>query len=81
MIDLAILAAYWLAILWVGFRAARARRAGMEDYVLAGRRLTLPMSVATLVTTFYGGVLGIGEFAWASGLSNWLIMGQFYWTK
>ena len=31
---------------------------------LAGRTLTLPLFVSTLVPTFYGGVLGIGEFTW-----------------
>ena len=52
----------------------------MADYVLAGRALTLPSFVATLVPTFYGGVLGIGEFTWRSGLSNWTVMALPYYV-
>jgi SSS family solute:Na+ symporter len=79
-IDAAIVAAYLALLLWVGFRAAARRRAGLEDYVLAGRRLTLPMFVAALVTSFYGGVLGIGEFAWTNGLCTWLAMDLPYYV-
>jgi SSS family solute:Na+ symporter len=49
------------------------------DYLLAGRRLTLPAFVATLVTTWYGGILGIGEYAWRFGISTWLVFGVPYY--
>ena len=42
--------------------------------------MTLPAFVATLVPTFYGGALGIGEFTWQHGLSNWLVMGLPYYV-
>lgn len=78
MIDALIVLA-WLA---AGFALAlRARRKeGLADYVLASRALTLPAFVATLVPTFYGGVLGIGEFTWLSGLSNWTVMAAPYYV-
>lgn len=78
MID-ALLVGLWLA---AGLAlAVRARRHdGLEDYVLASRALTLPAFVATLVPTFYGGVLGIGEFTWLSGLSNWTVMAAPYYV-
>lgn len=79
MTDLTVVLAYLGAVAAAGLLAARARRSGMADYVLAGRALTLPSFVATLVPTFYGGVLGIGEFTWQSGLSNWLVMGAPYY--
>jgi len=77
--DLIILALYFLAIVWVGMRASMKRRSGMEDYVLAGRSLSLPAFIATLVPTFYGGVLGVGEFTWKHGFANWLVMGLPYY--
>jgi SSS family solute:Na+ symporter len=52
---------------------------GAVDYLLAGRRLTLPAFVATLVTTWYGGILGIGEYAWRFGISTWLVFGVPYY--
>ena len=49
------------------------------DYLLDGRRLSLPAFVATLVTTWYGGILGIGEYAWRFGISTWVVFGLPYY--
>jgi SSS family solute:Na+ symporter len=59
--------------------SGRRRGGGGIDYLLAGRRLTLPFFVATLVTTWYGGILGIGEYAWRYGISTWLVFGVPYY--
>jgi SSS family solute:Na+ symporter len=79
VIDIAVVAVFLAASLALG---ARARRdgGGLDDYVLASRALTLPQFVATLVPTFYGGVLGIGEFTWTSGLSNWTTQALPYYA-
>jgi SSS family solute:Na+ symporter len=62
---------------------AVARRRGAKDhregFLLAGRALTLPAFVATLVTTWYGGILGIGEFAYRFGVSTWIVFGLPYY--
>ena len=60
-------------------RVARRPASGAVDYLVAGRRLTLPAFVATLVSTWYGGILGVGEYAWRHGLSNWLVFGVPYY--
>lgn len=44
-----------------------------------GRRLTLPSFVMTLVATWYGGVLGVGEYSYRYGLSTWLVFGVPYY--
>lgn len=44
-----------------------------------GRRLALPSFVATLVSTWYGGVLGVGEYSYRYGISNWLVFGVPYY--
>ncbi|MDE2237312.1 MAG: hypothetical protein KGK30_05435, partial [Elusimicrobia bacterium] len=69
-----------LAAAGLGLWAQRRRKPGLADYVLAGRALTLPSFVATLVPTFYGGVLGVGEFTWRSGLSNWTTQALPYYA-
>lgn len=69
----AFLAAVWLR------RSGRATEA--VDYLLAGRAVTLPAFVATLVTTFYGGILGVGEYTWRFGVSNWLVFGVPYYLS
>ncbi|MEK9145033.1 MAG: hypothetical protein AAB339_05430, partial [Elusimicrobiota bacterium] len=77
--DYIILAAYLAAVVWTGLRAAGRREAGSEDYILAGRTLTLPSFVATLVPSFYGGTLGVGEYTYRYGISNWLAQGAPYY--
>jgi SSS family solute:Na+ symporter len=79
VIDLILVAAFLGCAVALGARAKRAK-GDMEDYVLASRLLTLPQFVATLVPTFYGGVLGVGEFTWTSGLSNWTVMALPYYV-
>lgn len=60
--------------------AWRSRRSGVLDYLLAGRSVTLPSFVATLVATWYGGVLGVGEYSYTYGISNWLVFGVPYYV-
>ena len=71
------LVVYAVALLAIG-RASRA--AGRLEYLLAGRRLTTLPFVATLVATWYGGVLGVGEYSYRYGISNWLAMGVPYYV-
>jgi SSS family solute:Na+ symporter len=77
--DIALILAYFAAVIFIGFRAARKQISGTEDYMLAGRTLTLPMFVATLVSTWYGGILGVGEFSFKYGISNWIVFGVPYY--
>lgn len=60
-------------------RLFRAPARDQADYIVAGRRLTLPAFVATTVSSWYGGILGVGEYAWTYGVSNWLVFGVPYY--
>ncbi len=71
-------AVYLVLLLWIGFKATR-RQADEDEFLLGGRSLTIPAFVATLVATWYGGILGIGEFVYTSGLVAWLVMGVPYY--
>jgi solute:Na+ symporter, SSS family len=79
LLDWGVIAIYvaFLAVVW--WRGRRTRMAPL-DYLVAGRRLTLPAFVATLVATWYGGILGIGEYTWRYGISNWLVFGVPYYV-
>jgi SSS family solute:Na+ symporter len=68
---LLFLAAVWLRLL--------GRTSTAVEYLVAGRRVTLPAFVATLVATWYGGILGVGEYSWRYGISNWLVFGAPYY--
>jgi SSS family solute:Na+ symporter len=78
LIDALLVFAFLGAAVALGARARR--REGLNDYVLASRALTMPQFVATLVPTFYGGVLGVGEFTWTTGLANWTVMALPYYV-
>ncbi len=79
LLDYLLLALYIILLIIVGFRFARSKLDSTEDYLLAGRALTLPGFIATLVTTWYGGILGVGEFAYQYGLSAWIVFGVPYY--
>jgi SSS family solute:Na+ symporter len=77
--DWALIAVYFLSLAFVWMRSWGARPSA-EDYLVAGRRVTLPAFVATLVVTFYGGILGVGEYTWRYGIANWLVFGVPYYV-
>ncbi len=49
------------------------------DILIMGRRLTLPMFVATLVATWYGGIFGVTEIAFKKGIYNFITQGAFWY--
>lgn len=77
--DILIIIIYFGVIVYIGFRSAVKTRTDSEDYLLAGRSLTLPIFVMTLVSTWYGGVLGVGEFSYRYGISSWVMQGVPYY--
>jgi SSS family solute:Na+ symporter len=79
LIDSLLIILYFAAVVVIGFRAARKPKEASDDYLLAGRTITLPMFVATLVSTWYGGILGVGEFSYKYGISNWVVFGVPYY--
>lgn len=48
------------------------------ELLLMGRRLTLPLFVATLVATWYGGIFGVTRIAFEQGIFNFITQG-FFW--
>jgi SSS family solute:Na+ symporter len=49
------------------------------DLMLMGRRLTLPMFIATLVATWYGGIFGVSQMAFKYGIFNFITQGVFWY--
>jgi SSS family solute:Na+ symporter len=79
-VDTLLIISYFVAVVAIGFRSARKTTTAQVDFLLAGRSLTLPIFVMTLVSTWYGGILGVGEFTYRYGLSNWLVQGVPYYV-
>lgn len=77
-IDLLIISAYLVLLIVLSVRKNR-NTGSEEQFLLSGRSLTLPAFIATLVSTWYGGILGVGEFTWLYGISQWFAMGLPYY--
>ena len=82
--DYCVVIIYFLIILYVGFYLTKKKESGIntkESFLLDGRRLTLPFFVATLVATWYGSILGIGEFVYRDGIVAWVCFALPYYIS
>ncbi|MBU4443486.1 sodium:solute symporter family protein [bacterium] len=79
IIDKLLILIYLISILLIGFLYSKNQRKNDDNFLLAGRRLSLPAFTATLVSTWYGGILGIGEFTYLYGLLNWVTQALPYY--
>ena len=68
---------YFLATLGFGFYKRSDK--GINSFLFAGRKLTIPALVATLVSTWYGGILEVGRFTYENGIVTGVIFGLFYY--
>ena len=78
-LDWAILAAYAAGLIWIGIFRLKDQSTSQEDFILSGRQLSLGGFVATLVTTWYGAILGVGENTFLYGIQTWFIFALPYY--
>ncbi len=77
-IDWILVVFYFFLLIWLSWRKGW-QDTDEAEFLLSGRKVTLPAFVATLVSTWYGGILGVGEYSYQFGISMWLILGvPFY---
>lgn len=50
------------------------------DYMLMGRKLSLPLFVATLTASWYGGIFGVNEITFNFGIYNFITQGVFWYA-
>ncbi len=79
ILDVLIIIIFLVGTLIVGL-CLKNKDMSSAGYLLGGRTLTLPAFVATTVSTYYGGILGVGEYGWTYGISNWLVFGVPYYV-
>jgi SSS family solute:Na+ symporter len=78
-LDWVILSAYSIGLIWIGIFRLKDQSTSQEDFILSGRRLSLGGFVATLVTTWYGAILGVGENTFFYGIQTWFIFALPYY--
>lgn len=79
LFDYSLIVLYFAILLGFGFYKRLGKNSSASQMILGGRTLTLPAFVASLVSTWYGGILGVGEYSFSYGLSTWLVFGLPYY--
>ncbi len=80
LVDILIILAFFASVLFIGFFTGRKTVSDANDYLLSGRKLSLFLFVAVNVSTWYGGILGVGEFTYRYGLVSWFTQGFPYYV-
>ena len=62
-------------LLYTIFLSRKHQGRSTVDYLLFGRKLTLPLFVTTLVATWYGDIFGITQIAFTQGISAIIVYG------
>jgi SSS family solute:Na+ symporter len=79
-LDIIILLSFFGALVIIGLIPGfRKKINDNEEYLLHGRKVGLILFILTNVSTWYGGILGIGEFTYRHGLLSWLTQGLPYY--
>ncbi len=78
-IDIIIILFFFASILFIGFYTGRKTGSDANDYLLSGRKVGLFLFVLTNVSTWYGGILGVGEFTYRYGIVSWFTQGFPYY--
>ncbi len=80
-IFFAVLGITFASVLWGYSRRSKGNdQESFLDLLLMGRKLTLPMFVATLVATWYGGIFGVTQIAFERGIFNFITQGVFWYV-
>jgi solute:Na+ symporter, SSS family len=77
--DLIIIILFFILVLSIGFIVGRRSKNDAEDYLLSGRKVGLFLFILTNVATWYGGILGVGEFVYRYGVVSWFTQGFPYY--
>jgi len=79
ILDITIIIIFFLLVPAIGFYVSRGQDKDEEDYLLSGRKVGMFLFVTTTVSTWYGGILGVGEFSYSYGLVSWFTQGLPYY--
>lgn len=78
-LDIFFIIVFFLLVLAVGFLAGKKEQKNADDYLLSGRKVGLFLFILTNVSTWYGGILGVGEFTYRYGIVSWFTQGFPYY--
>jgi len=77
MIPSLLVTLFFFTLLLIGFKTNSKNT--LKDFAYSGRKVTTPALIATLVTTWYGGINEIGIEVIYNGIVTWVYFGLFYY--
>ncbi len=78
-LDILLVVSFFVIVLLIGFLPGKFSQKDAGDFLLSGRKVGLPLFILTNVATWYGGILGVGEFTYRYGLLSWFTQGFPYY--
>jgi SSS family solute:Na+ symporter len=78
-LDLIVIASFFVILLLVGLLVKNKNENDSSEFLLSGRRMGMLLFVFTNVSTWYGGILGVGEFTYRYGILSWVTQGLPYY--
>lgn len=78
-IDIIIIILFFVVVVIIGFLPKKMKNNEPENFLLSGRKVGLLLFILTNVATWYGGILGVGEFSYKYGVASWFTQGLPYY--
>ncbi len=78
-LDILIIVGFFLLVIIIGLIPQKEKSGDTDGYLLSGRKVGLFLFILTNVSTWYGGILGVGEFTYRYGLLSWITQGLPYY--
>lgn len=78
-LDYLIILLFFSIVVVLGFIPKMKKGSNADSYLLSNRNVGLFLFVLTNVATWYGGILGVGEFTFHYGILSWVTQGLPYY--
>ncbi|MEW6652514.1 MAG: sodium:solute symporter family protein [Bacteroidota bacterium] len=79
LLDYFVIGSFFVLLISIGFLARNKNENDSSEFLLSGRKMGLLLFVFTNVSTWYGGILGVGEFTYRYGILSWVTQGLPYY--
>lgn len=77
--DYLVITSFFIILISIGLLAKNKNGNDTNEYLLSGRKMGLLLFIFTNVSTWYGGILGVGEFTYRYGILSWVTQGLPYY--
>lgn len=78
--DIGIIAFFLIVFIVLPKFFVRRNHANDHEYLIMNRGLSLPLFIATLTSTWYGGILGVTQIAFSHGIYSFVTQGLFWYV-